>query len=94
MSIGGVFAKDIARPIEGVIKADAHRKALTECEDYERDVLYPLASRNLDLDLDDGVLVNYLRFGKALVTVAAIEKKRGDVEGWTWPKNPLGPRGA
>ncbi|MDR2381446.1 MAG: hypothetical protein LBE08_09820 [Bifidobacteriaceae bacterium] len=46
------------------------------------------------VDLDDGVLVNYPRFGKALVTVAAIEKKRGEVEKWTWPNNPLTPRGA
>jgi hypothetical protein len=75
-------------------QADAHRKALVECEDYERYVLYPLASRNPAMDLDDGVLVNYLRFGQALVTVAAIENKRKDVEGWTWPNNPLTPRGA
>ena len=65
-------------------KADKYRKDLLECEDYERDVLYPLATRNLDLDLDDGVLVNYLRFGKALIKIDAIEKKRRDVQSWTW----------
>lgn len=70
-------------------KADTLRTALTECEDYERDVLYPLASRNLTMDLDDGVLVNYLHFGEALVTIPAIEKKRDEVETWTWPTNPL-----
>ena len=70
-------------------RADKYRKALIECEDYERDVLYPLATRNLDLDLDDGVLVNYLRFDKALVEVKAIKEKRRDVETWTWPANPL-----
>ena len=65
-------------------RADKYRKDLLECEDYERDVLYPLATRNLDLDLDDGVLVNYLRFGKALIKIDAIEKKRRDVQSWTW----------
>ena len=74
-------------------KADKYRKALLECEDYEREVLYPLAARNLDLDLDDGVLVNYLRFGKALVRIDAIEKKRRDVETWIWPTRPLTPEG-
>ena len=72
-------------------RADKYRKDLLECEDYERDVLYPLATRNLDLDLDDGVLVNYLRFGKALVRIKAIEEKRHDVETWAWPVNPLQP---
>ena len=70
-------------------KVDKYRKALLECEDYEREVLYPLAARNLDLDLDDGVLVNYLRFGQALVRIKAIEEKRHKVETWTWPVNTL-----
>ena len=43
------------------------RKAILECKDYEDQTLYPLATRNLEIDLDDGVLVNYLRMGKAFV---------------------------
>ena len=74
-------------------RADKYRKDLLECEDYERDILYPLATRNLDLDLDHGVLVNYLRFGKALVRIKAIEEKRHDVETWTWPTRPLASEG-
>jgi hypothetical protein len=70
-------------------QADTLRKVLTECEDYERDVLYPLASRNLEMDLDDGVLVNYLRFGRAVQRIKSIEAKRSDVEEWIWPVNPL-----
>lgn len=66
-------------------RADTYRKALTECEDYERDTLFPLASRRLPIDLDDGVLVNYLRFSKALQKVPTIERKRHDVQTWTWP---------
>ena len=75
-------------------QADLLRRQLTECEDYERDTLYPLAASNTGMDLDDGVLVNYLRFGKALVTIPAIEKKRQEVAGWTWPMNPLDRSGA
>ena len=72
-------------------RADTYRKALTECEDYERDVLFPLASRRLSIDLDDGVLVNYLRFGEALQKIPAIEKKRRNVQAWTWPTHQLTP---
>ena len=70
-------------------RADTYRKALTDCEDYERDTLFPLASRRLPIDLDDGVLVNYLRFGQALQKIPAIEKKRRDVQTWTWPTHQL-----
>jgi hypothetical protein len=64
-------------------------KAIAECKTYEDQTLYPLATRNLEIDLDDGVLVNYLRLGKALRKISAIEKKRIDVESWTWPHYPL-----
>lgn len=32
------------------------RKAILECKDYEDQTLYPLATSNLEIDLDDGVL--------------------------------------
>jgi type II restriction/modification system DNA methylase subunit YeeA len=41
-------------------------KILSELDDYERDVLYPLATRQVEIDLDDGVKVNYPKFGDAL----------------------------
>lgn len=66
------------------------RKAILECKDYEDQTLYPLATRNLEIDLDDGVLVNYLRMGKALRSIPAIERKRKEVSTWTWPFHPLG----
>ncbi len=70
-------------------EADRLRHLLVELRDYEHDVLYPLATRNVEIDLDDGVLVNYLRLGKALRPVRAIEKKRAAVRTWTWPHHPL-----
>ena len=65
------------------------RKAILECKDYEDQTLYPLATRNLEMDLDDGVLVNYLRMGKALRAVPSIERKRKEASTWTWPVHPL-----
>ena len=70
-------------------EADKLRKAAAECRDYEDKTLYPLATRNLPIDLDDGVLVNYLRMGDALRAIRNISGKRKDVEGWTWPVHPL-----
>ena len=70
-------------------EADRLREIVNECKAYEDDVLYPLATRNMPIDLDDGVLVNYLRMGKAVSTIKAIEKKRKDVETWEWPVHPL-----
>lgn len=71
-------------------EADRLRKIVNECKAYEDDILYPLATCNMPIDLDDGVLVNYLRMGKALRAIPAIEKKRKDVETWEWPVHPLG----
>ena len=72
-----------------VRKGEKLRTAIKECTDYERDILYPLDTRNLPLDLDDGVLVNYLRMGSAVRTIKPIEAKRKLVQSWTWPTNPL-----
>lgn len=47
-------------------EAERLRKVLLELEAYEHDVLYPLASQNIEIDLDDGVKVNYPKFGAAL----------------------------
>ena len=54
-------------------EADRLRKVLLELEEYEHDVLYPLASRQLAIDLDDGVKANYPKFGAALKKIAGLE---------------------
>lgn len=51
------------------------KKILDEVNDYERDVLYPLATRQIEIDLDDGVKVNYLKFGDALKTIPGLAAK-------------------
>ncbi|MCP4210219.1 MAG: BREX-1 system adenine-specific DNA-methyltransferase PglX [Halieaceae bacterium] len=51
---------------------DKLAKALNELNDYENDILYPLATRQIQIDLDDGVKVNYKKFGRALKKVAGL----------------------
>jgi hypothetical protein len=48
---------------------DGIEKMLIELHEYERDILYPLATERIEIDLDDGVLVNYNKFGKAVKEV-------------------------
>jgi hypothetical protein len=47
-------------------------KVLEEVKEYERDILYPLASQNVEIDLDDGVKHNYPLFGKALKKITGL----------------------
>ena len=47
-----------------------------DCEIYERDILYPLATERIEIDLDDGVLVNYNKFGKAVKEVKGLNDKK------------------
>ncbi|OBY29620.1 BREX-1 system adenine-specific DNA-methyltransferase PglX [Mycolicibacter kumamotonensis] len=54
-------------------EADRLRKVLVELEEYEHDVLYPLASQQIAIDLDDGVKVNYPKFGAALKKIPGLE---------------------
>jgi hypothetical protein len=54
-------------------EADQLRKMLLELDEYEHDVLYPLASQNVDIDLDDGVKANYPKFGDALKKIPGLE---------------------
>jgi hypothetical protein len=51
---------------EAIKAIETVTKTLAELEAYERDILYPLATQNIEIDLDDGVDVNYPKFGEAL----------------------------
>ncbi len=51
------------------------KKILVELDDYERDTLYPLATRQIPLDLDNGVKVNYLKLGAALKKIPGLDAK-------------------
>ena len=47
-------------------------KILAELKDYESDVLFPLANERIQIDLDDGVKVNYAKLGKALSPISGL----------------------
>ena len=59
-------------------EVDRLAKVLAELEDYERDVLYPKATEQIAIDLDDGVKVNYLKFGAALKKIVGLDVKEED----------------
>ncbi|QEP42505.1 hypothetical protein D5085_04765 [Ectothiorhodospiraceae bacterium BW-2] len=48
-------------------------RMITEMEAYEREVLYPLATEQVKIDLDDGVKVNYPKLGAALKKIVGLE---------------------
>ncbi len=45
---------------------------LQELEIWEREVIFPLASKRIEIDLDDGVKTNYPKFGKSLTKVVGL----------------------
>lgn len=54
-------------------EADRLRKILIELNEYEHDTLFPQASENVVIDLDDGVKTNYPKFGAALKKIVGLE---------------------
>jgi len=48
------------------------KKVVDEVNEYERDILYPLAVKQVEIDLDDGVKANYPLFGKALKNIPGL----------------------
>ncbi|QDZ16293.1 class I SAM-dependent DNA methyltransferase [Humibacter ginsenosidimutans] len=59
-------------------EADRLRSVLVELNEYEHDVLFPLATQQIAIDLDDGVKANYPKFGAALKKVPGLEAGAGD----------------
>ena len=55
---------------------DKLKLVLLELQEYEREVLYPFATERISIDLDDGVLVNYNKFGKAIKEVKGLNDKK------------------
>lgn len=54
-------------------ESDRLRKILVELNEYEHDTLYPKASENIVIDLDDGVKTNYPKLGAALRKITGLE---------------------
>lgn len=58
-------------------EADRLRKVLAELRDYEHDVLFPLATQQIAIDLDDGVKANYPKFYPAARRITGLEASDG-----------------
>ena len=56
-------------------EADKIAKVLKECEAWEQDALLPLAQQRIELDLDDGVKVNYLKLQDVLAPIPGLAAK-------------------
>ncbi len=48
-------------------------KQLAELHEWERDIVFPLAQQKIEIDLDDGVKVNYPKFAGALKPIKGLE---------------------
>ena len=57
-----------------VREASKVRGQIAELEQWEREVIYPLAHERVTIDLDDGVKVNYNKFPRALAKVPGLSE--------------------
>lgn len=51
---------------------EATARQIEEIDAWERDVLFPLATQKIEIDLDDGVKANYPKFGAALKPIKGL----------------------
>jgi len=70
VSISGSASQ--AEKTKALKEIESFKKMIAELEDYEREVIYPLAAKQVEINLDDGVVVNYNKFGNALKKVAGL----------------------
>ncbi|MGA4507012.1 class I SAM-dependent DNA methyltransferase [Propionibacteriaceae bacterium G1746] len=70
LAAGGGTTREKAAALK---ESERLRKVLVELGEYEHDVLYPLASQQVAIDLDDGVKANYPKFYPALKKIAGLE---------------------
>ena len=54
---------------------DKLKLGLIELQEYERETLRPLAIERINIDLDEGVLVNYNKFGAGIKEVKGLNDK-------------------
>lgn len=78
-------AKDISTATKELDKLLKDEK---EIKDYEDNVLFSMAQKRIEIDLDEGVLVNYNKLGKALEKVVGLNDPKTDkkVAGFDWVK--------
>lgn len=62
-----------AEKVRATKEIDKLKIMIDELNHWEKDVLHPLATQRIEIDLDDGVKVNYPKFGAALKPIKGLE---------------------
>ena len=62
-----------AEKVRAIKEIDKIKLMLDELNHWEKDVLHPLATQRIEIDLDDGVKANYPKFGAALKPIKGLE---------------------
>ena len=61
-----------AQKTKALKEIEATGKQIEEIDVWERDVLFPLATQKIEIDLDEGVKANYPKFGAALKPIKGL----------------------
>ena len=61
-----------AQKTKALKQVEATGRQIEEIDAWERDVLFPLATQKIEIDLDDGVKANYPKFGAALKPIKGL----------------------
>ena len=69
VSIGNSSKSEKTRALKQIEKVNG---MIAETEEYEKEVLFPLATRQMGINLDDGVRVNYPKLGTALRNIPGL----------------------
>ncbi|MEA1884290.1 MAG: BREX-1 system adenine-specific DNA-methyltransferase PglX, partial [Thermotogota bacterium] len=67
-----VNASDSAEKTRALKTLDKYSAIVRDLEEYENKTIFPLASERMDIDLDEGVAVNYAKFGDALYKIKGV----------------------
>ncbi|MDW7690432.1 BREX-1 system adenine-specific DNA-methyltransferase PglX [Flammeovirgaceae bacterium SG7u.111] len=80
-----------AEQTKAIKEKEKYADILRELQAYEREILYPIATERIPIDLDDGVLVNYNKFGAAIKDVAGLNDKKAKdkVKQFDWTDTSL-----
>jgi hypothetical protein len=60
---------------DGTGKTDKLTNILHQCDEWKCQTALPLAQSRIELDLDDGVKVNYQKLGEALAPIPGLAAK-------------------
>ncbi|OYX67885.1 MAG: hypothetical protein B7Y81_18245 [Caulobacter sp. 32-67-35] len=61
-----------AQKTKALKEIETTSRQIEEIDAWERDVLFPLATQKIEIDLDDGVKANYPKFGAALKPIKGL----------------------